>query len=58
VLAGGRNRMQVKASYARPGKTHTQVTLHNKLSVSPRPLAEEFTLLTEQTDIVEVLRLA
>jgi hypothetical protein len=42
VLAGGHNRMQVKASYARPGKTHTQVTFRNKLYVSPRPLAEEF----------------
>lgn len=50
--------MQVKASYARPGKTRTQVTLRNKLYVSPRPLAEEFTLLTEQMDIVEVLRQA
>jgi hypothetical protein len=48
--------MQVVASYARPGKTHTQVTLRNKLYVSLRPLAEEFTLLTEQMDIVEVLR--
>ena len=34
VLAGGHNRMQVKASYARPGRTHTQVTLRNKLYVS------------------------
>jgi hypothetical protein len=56
VLAGGHNRMQVKASHARPGKTHTQVTLRNRLYVSPLPLAEEFTLLTEQMDIVEVLR--
>jgi hypothetical protein len=48
--------MQVKASYERPGKAHTQVTLRNNFYVSPRPLAEEFTLLTEQMDIVEVLR--
>jgi hypothetical protein len=50
--------MQVKASYERLGKAHTQITLRNKLYVNPRPLAEEFTLLTEQMDIFEVLRKA
>jgi len=48
--------MQVKASYGRPGRTHTRATLRNDLYVSPRPMAEEFTLLTAQMDIVEVLR--
>ena len=37
-------------------QTQTQVTLRNELYVSLHPLAEEFTLLTEQIDIGEVLR--
>jgi hypothetical protein len=36
--------------------TQTQVTPRNELYVSLHPHAEEFTLLTEQTDIAEVLR--
>ncbi len=39
-----------------PAKTQTQVTLRNDLHVSLHSQVEEFTLLTEQMDIVEVLR--
>jgi len=54
VGAGRRSQPDAgKAIHARPGKTRNQVTLRNKPHVSPRPLAEEFTLLTEQMDIVE-----
>jgi len=48
--------MQAKRAMHSRARLHIQVTLRNKLYVSPRPLAEEFTLLTEQMDIVEVLR--
>lgn len=50
--------MQVRRAMHSQTKTQTQVTPGNERYVSLHPQAEEFTLLTEQINIVEVLRQA
>ena len=55
-LAGGHNRMQVRQAMHGRATAQTQITSRNGLYVSLHPQAEEFTLRTEQMDIVEVLR--
>ena len=56
LLAGGHNQMRVRRAMQGRAKTQTQVTLRYERYVSLHPQVEEFTLLTEQMDIVEVLR--